>query len=198
MNYRRKTNPRSFQLLFALGLLILGVVLPFASAVLAPAAPGMAAALPTAQLRMPTPRPAVVALAQANTSDQPPATDSPPALPTANPELTAPATDAAPNAAAPTPQAEPTPTITPVQLAPVNGGVAEPIATLFPTVAVPANALVEPQIPGLPPPILMYHYIRTVDQGSDPLGYELSVTPEDFNSQMNWLHEQGYIGMRMD
>jgi peptidoglycan/xylan/chitin deacetylase (PgdA/CDA1 family) len=44
----------------------------------------------------------------------------------------------------------------------------------------------------------MYHYIRTVDPNSDPLGYELSVTPEDFSNQMAWLHEQGYIGMRMD
>jgi peptidoglycan/xylan/chitin deacetylase (PgdA/CDA1 family) len=55
-----------------------------------------------------------------------------------------------------------------------------------------------PQIPGAPPLILMYHYIRSVDQGSDPLGYELSVTPDEFNNQMAWLHEQGYIGVRMD
>ena len=44
----------------------------------------------------------------------------------------------------------------------------------------------------------MYHYVRSVDQESDPLGYELSVTPDDFNNQMAWLREQGYIGVRMD
>jgi len=100
---------------------------------------------------------------------------------------------AAPAAALPI---EATLTSTPIQLVPVDGGAAAPVATLFPTAA--ADAPTVPQASGLPPPILMYHYIRTVDQGSDPLGYNLSVTPEDFNSQLNWLHEQGYIGVRMD
>jgi peptidoglycan/xylan/chitin deacetylase (PgdA/CDA1 family) len=44
----------------------------------------------------------------------------------------------------------------------------------------------------------MYHYIRAVDQASDPLGYELSVTPDDFERQIAWLAEQGYRGVRMD
>jgi peptidoglycan/xylan/chitin deacetylase (PgdA/CDA1 family) len=94
--------------------------------------------------------------------------------------------------------AEPTLTSTPIELAPVEGGAAAPVATLFPTVPGPADTPIEQQSSSVPPPILMYHYIRVVDQGSDPLGYDLSVTPEDFNSQMAWLHEQGYIGMRID
>lgn len=196
MNYRRQAGPRPFRLLFALGLLLLGVVLPFASAVLAPAKIGSAAALPTAQLRMPTPRPVVVALAQASSHDLPAVAEPQPPAIVATPASAIQAADVAPTLIAPAPPAEPTLTSTPIQLAPVEGGAAEPVATLFPTV--PGGAPGEPQISSVPPPILMYHYIRAVDQGSDPLGYELSITPEDFNNQMAWLHEQGYIGVRID
>src|SRR2546423_4754457 len=72
--YRLRAARRSLRRLFALGLLLLGVVLPFAAALLAPARLGSAAALPaalpTAHVRVPTPQPAVVALAQAHVSDQ--------------------------------------------------------------------------------------------------------------------------------
>ncbi len=44
-------------------------------------------------------------------------------------------------------------------------------------------------------PILMYHYVRTVDAATDPLGYELSVTPELFAQHMALLAEQGYQGV---
>lgn len=197
--YRRRRARRSLRRLFALGLLLLGVVLPFASAVLAPAklgkAAALSAALPTAHIRAPTPQPAVIALAQAGTSDQSAAEPLPVAV-AATPAPAVPAVEPAPDAAAAAPPVEPTLTSTPIQLAPVEGAAAIPIATLFPTV--PADVPVEPQPSGLPPPILMYHYIRNVDPGIDPLGYELSVTPDDFNNQMAWLHEQGYIGVRMD
>lgn len=46
-------------------------------------------------------------------------------------------------------------------------------------------------------PILMYHYIRTVDEASDPLGYRLSVDPATFAQQMDWIATQGYTPMRM-
>jgi peptidoglycan/xylan/chitin deacetylase (PgdA/CDA1 family) len=49
-----------------------------------------------------------------------------------------------------------------------------------------------------PPPILMYHYVRVVDEASDPLGFNLSVTPDDFERQVAWLAQQGYRGVRMD
>lgn len=200
MNYRRKAGSRSLQLLFALGLLLLGVVLPFASAVRAPStvagAAALSAALPTAHLRLPTPQPAVRALAQAGTSDQSAAV-APQAL--ATPAPAAPTVELAP-VEEPTPALpiEPTLTSTPIQLAAVEGGAALPVATLFPTVLAAPDAPADPQMPGVPPAILMYHYIRSVDQGSDPLGYNLSVTPDDFNNQIAWLHEQGYIGVRMD
>lgn len=47
-------------------------------------------------------------------------------------------------------------------------------------------------------PILMYHYIREVDQSADPMGYGLSVTPENFAQQLDWLAGQGYTTLRMD
>jgi peptidoglycan/xylan/chitin deacetylase (PgdA/CDA1 family) len=202
MNYRRKTDPRSLRRLFALGLLLLGVGLPFASAVLAPAKVGSAAALlaalPTAHVRVPTPQPAVMALAQAGASDQSSAAEPQSVAVVATPESAVPAVESAPSQPAPAPPAEPTLTSTPMQLAPVEGGAVASVATLFPTAPAPADAPADPQSTGAPPPILMYHYVRSVDQGSDSLGYDLSVTPDDFNSQIAWLHEQGYIGVRMD
>ena len=198
--YRRKAARRSLRRLFAVGLLLFGVVLPFASAVLAPAKLGsaapLAAALPTADVRVPTPQPAGMALAQAGASDQSAPNESQPTAVAATPAPAVPVVEPAPAAPAPAPPAEPTLTSTPIQLAPVDSGAAAPFATLFPVA--PADVPVESLPSGLPPPILMYHYIRSVDPGSDPLGYELSVTPDDFNSQMAWLHEQGYIGVRMD
>lgn len=41
-------------------------------------------------------------------------------------------------------------------------------------------------------PILMYHYIREVDKNSDPTGWSLSVTPDNFASQMNYLKNHNY------
>lgn len=41
-------------------------------------------------------------------------------------------------------------------------------------------------------PILMYHYIRTVNPNVDYMGYQLSVTPSDFAKQMDWLARNGY------
>jgi peptidoglycan/xylan/chitin deacetylase (PgdA/CDA1 family) len=47
-------------------------------------------------------------------------------------------------------------------------------------------------------PILMYHYIRTVDENVDPVGFRLSVTPERFAEQMQWLADNHYTPIRMD
>jgi peptidoglycan/xylan/chitin deacetylase (PgdA/CDA1 family) len=85
-----------------------------------------------------------------------------------------------------------------VVLAPVDGAAALPVATLFPTSPAEAGAPAVAPNAGSIPAILMYHYVRTVDQASDPLGYELSVTPEAFDQQMGWLHGQGYASVRID
>ena len=41
-------------------------------------------------------------------------------------------------------------------------------------------------------PILMYHYIRVNPNPWDQLGYNLSVTPDDFRAQMDWLEANGF------
>jgi len=41
-------------------------------------------------------------------------------------------------------------------------------------------------------PILTYHYIRVNPDPRDKLGFALSVTPADFNAQMDWLARNGY------
>src|SRR5581483_10744436 len=41
-------------------------------------------------------------------------------------------------------------------------------------------------------PILMYHYIRVNPVPGDQLGFNLSVTPDDFRAQMDWLAANGY------
>src|SRR5215217_5345332 len=91
--YRRRAARRSLRRLFALGLLLLGIGLPFASAVLAPAKVGSAAALavalPTARVRVPTPQAAVMPLAQAGASDQPTAAEPQPIAVVATPESAA-------------------------------------------------------------------------------------------------------------
>src|SRR4051794_374144 len=99
--YRRRAARRSMRRLFALGLLLLGVVLPFAAAVLAPAKLGSAAALPmalpTAHVRVPTPQPAVLALAQASANDQPAAAEPPAVAVAATPASAAPVVPPAPS-----------------------------------------------------------------------------------------------------
>lgn len=47
-------------------------------------------------------------------------------------------------------------------------------------------------------PILMYHYVRTVDPVTDPMGYDLSVTPASFAAQLDWLRRNGYTPIRME
>lgn len=48
------------------------------------------------------------------------------------------------------------------------------------------------RLPDQPVPILMYHYVRTVSASTDPLGYDLSVTPELLDEQLDALAQAGY------
>lgn len=41
-------------------------------------------------------------------------------------------------------------------------------------------------------PILMYHYIRDYSNPNDPVGENLSVSPSQFEEQINWLKVNGY------
>ncbi|EFO78929.1 polysaccharide deacetylase [Oscillochloris trichoides DG-6] len=58
----------------------------------------------------------------------------------------------------------------------------------------PPTPAYAPAPPGQRPyvPILMYHYVRTVDANLDPLGYDLSVTHDQLAAQLAWLQSQGY------
>jgi peptidoglycan/xylan/chitin deacetylase (PgdA/CDA1 family) len=41
-------------------------------------------------------------------------------------------------------------------------------------------------------PVLMYHYVSTPPDNSDKYRLDLSVTPDNFRRQMQWLKENGY------
>lgn len=48
-------------------------------------------------------------------------------------------------------------------------------------------------------PILMYHYVRTPpSMRTDLLGYRLSVSPQDFQAQMDWLYANHYHPVTFD
>ena len=47
-------------------------------------------------------------------------------------------------------------------------------------------------------PIIMYHYVREVNQNADPLGWNLSINPADFEKQLAWLEENGYRGVHLE
>lgn len=69
-------------------------------------------------------------------------------------------------------------------VAAVPPAVAPPAATPAPAVTVSTGSC-------LNVPILVYHYIRIANNPKDPLGWNLSVTPREFQSQMDWLHAAG-------
>jgi peptidoglycan/xylan/chitin deacetylase (PgdA/CDA1 family) len=88
----------------------------------------------------------------------------------------------APSSATPIPA-----TVSPIPIEPAPP--APPIATAAPPVVGEPRANV---------PIVMYHYVRYVDRATDPLGFSLSVTPEQLAQQLDWLLAQGYTTVRMD
>lgn len=47
-------------------------------------------------------------------------------------------------------------------------------------------------------PILMYHYIRDYNNPKDPTGNTLSVSPANFDQQMNYLSSHGYTPISLD
>jgi peptidoglycan/xylan/chitin deacetylase (PgdA/CDA1 family) len=47
-------------------------------------------------------------------------------------------------------------------------------------------------------PILMYHYISAAPENGDRYVKDLAVTPENFEAQVQWLHDQGYTSITPD
>jgi peptidoglycan/xylan/chitin deacetylase (PgdA/CDA1 family) len=111
----------------------------------------------------------------------------------------------APRAAA---RSRPAPDLRPPASEPAPDQAVVPLATLppiVPTELPPPTIAAAPPTPAgplqplaAPAPILMYHYVRTVDAGADPLGYELSVEPALFEEHLAWLANNGYTGIRLD
>lgn len=92
-------------------------------------------------------------------------------------------------ATAPPPaQAAPTATVVPAG-APPSPTTGPPTPT--PTVAPPTPRDVTVI------PILMYHYVRTVTDPADAIGSNLSVTPERFAAQMQYLADHGYTTLTL-
>ncbi|MBI4975749.1 polysaccharide deacetylase family protein [Candidatus Peregrinibacteria bacterium] len=50
---------------------------------------------------------------------------------------------------------------------------------------------------GIKIPILMYHYVRDVNKTSDPLGWNLSISPADFEKQIKYLKDNGYTPVHL-
>lgn len=131
--------------------------------------------LPTA----PPPDPTAPPIEPSLTPLPPTATLSPPLL------VVTPPTNALPVAIAtllPTLPAAP-PVGAPVPAAPATGPVAGPVAPVGQPLFIPT---------------LMYHYVRVVDAGSDPLGYNLSVTPQHLEEQLDWIAQRGYTTVTMN
>lgn len=160
--------------LFAAGVALASVLLLLVALTRpAPRAAPPLAALATAEIRPPTDIPAAA-----------------PPQPTALPATRTPAAATAPTLPPPTvplPAAEPT--LPPAPVAPDVP--AAPVVPLAPTADLPGSAVASA-------PILMYHYVRWVDQASDPVGYGLSVTPDMFEQHMAALAQAGYRAVRMD
>ena len=110
---------------------------------------------------------------------------------------------------------EPEPTFT---LVPLNSATPLPSATPSPVPTMPPT-LPPPDMPSPPPtattlavlptpigiysetvrvPILMYHYVSEPPEDADKYRVDLSVSPENFYAQMQYLAEQGYTPINLD
>jgi len=107
-------------------------------------------------------------------------TETPTETPTDVPMMTP--TDVPMPAPSPSPTLIPSPTNTPV---PTSTPTATPTATPLPT---PYGSFSQT----LRVPILMYHYISVPPEGADKYRLDLSVSPDEFQRQMTYLHENGY------
>jgi peptidoglycan/xylan/chitin deacetylase (PgdA/CDA1 family) len=134
--------------------------------------------------------------------------------PTENVALIAPPTEAAPpiqvtqevpkpNAAANLPASTAEPMVPPTAVAVPTGLGGQPkgfTPTIAPIVAPMAG--ITATLPAQPRgttviPILMYHYVRAVADPKDQVGINLSVKPELFDAQMQYLADKGYTTLTM-
>lgn len=119
------------------------------------------------------------------------------------PEAGTPGATPARATAAPSPMSTPA-SIAPATLAPTPSPTPAPTPTPSPTPAATPSATPAPSPTATPSagqtqpvPIVMYHYVRPDPGPSDPAGQDLSVTPEDFAAEMDYLAAQHYTTMTL-
>lgn len=94
--------------------------------------------------------------------------------------------------ARPSPTSSPSPTETPP---PTETPTATPTATPTNTptpLPTPDGAARQVRVP-----ILMYHHIAAPPPNADPIERDLSVTPQDFEAQLQWLAQNGYTSISL-
>lgn len=223
---RRKPIPRSWLWLLLPAVLLLTSPMPLprsvAEALRSPAARAAGlGAVPTARIELgaaTTPPTQIANEAQAappaasatlpTTLDPSPAAAAPPTAVIVSGATELP-TLALPTAVPEQPSATLPPPLLIVTSPPAPPATNEPVAglpTLMPTMpaapaappAVPVNG--PAAAPGVPLyiPTLMYHYVRIVDEYSDPLGFNLSVTPQHLEEQLDWIAQRGYTTVTMN
>jgi peptidoglycan/xylan/chitin deacetylase (PgdA/CDA1 family) len=117
--------------------------------------------------------------------------------------------------ATPDPSATPIPSVTPSPSAtvtpsprPSETATPSPTATATQTATPTATATASLTPSPLPTPdgtqrtlrvpVLMYHHIAAPPLGADAVRQDLSVTPEQFEAQLQYLHEQGYESIALN
>ncbi len=140
------------------------------------------------QSSAPTDPPTVLAADPTDTASPPTSTSTAQPVPTETPR----ATD--------TPQPSPTPTVAPSETpvraeTPIAAETATPPPT--PSPAPTATATYPPPPQALNIPILMYHYISELPPDADIYRTDLTVTPGQFQAQLQYLQEQGYETVRL-
>lgn len=88
--------------------------------------------------------------------------------------------------------AEPTATLTPTQT-PLPTSTPVPTSTPIPT----ATATRDPNLRGARVPILMYHYVSVPPPDADIYRRDLSVTPDNFAAQMDYLEAESYNPVKL-
>jgi peptidoglycan/xylan/chitin deacetylase (PgdA/CDA1 family) len=92
----------------------------------------------------------------------------------------------------PAPPLEPEPTVTPT-----TTPTTIPTLTPVPTFTPQPSATRNPNLRSARVPILMYHYISVPPPDADIYRLDLSVTPDNFSAQMDYLAAEGYHPIRV-
>lgn len=164
------------------------LLLAFLVTACGPGAPLSAASVPTAIGAPAEGSGAVLAVAPERT----PSTGDPLVTPTGNPLVTPTGpwdTPTATETATPEPTATPTATPSPTE---TPTPTAIPTETPLPTETPVPTATYPPPPDAVNLPILMYHYISEIPADADVYRRDLTVTPDKFETQLQYLQAQGY------